>query len=86
MSLKCTSEGALAAVRDAVDEQLNPEFLNAAVNAAATRSFRAGVSFGLMHADREDLYQEVILDLLEGAKGFDAARGGAGAFTGVISG
>ena len=85
MSLKCTSEGALAAVREAVVERPDAAFLKAAVNAAATRAFRAGVSFGLMHADREDLFQEVILDLLERAKRFDPARGVAGTFTGVVS-
>ena len=36
-------------------------------------------------AEREDLHQELILDLLERADRYDPAKGSAGTFTGVVS-
>jgi RNA polymerase sigma-70 factor (ECF subfamily) len=41
--------------------------------------------FGLSPADREDLQQELILDLLEHQDKFDPAKGSAGTFTGMVS-
>ena len=53
----------------------NEPFFKAAVNAAKTRAFRAAVSAGLSHADRDDLYQEIIPDILQRAPQFDPHKG-----------
>ncbi len=60
-------------------------FLQAVFNAAATRTYRAAVSARLTKADREDLHQSIILDLLERSGQFDPARGSFGTFTGKVS-
>ena len=49
-------------------------FLQAVFNAAATRTYRAAVSARLTKADREDLHQSIVLDLLERSGQFDPAR------------
>jgi len=56
-----------------------------ALNAAATRTFQAAICFGLSRADREDLHQDLMLDLLESAGQFDPNKGSAGTFTGMLS-
>lgn len=63
----------------------NEQFFDAAFGAAKARTFRAAVRFGLSDAEREDLHQELILDLLERAGRYDPAKGSAGTFTGVVS-
>ncbi len=63
----------------------NEQFFDAVLGAAKARTFRAAVRFGLSDADREDLHQELILDLLERAGHYDPAKGSAGTFTGVVS-
>ena len=63
----------------------NDPFIAATVNAAAARSRRAAVSAGLTDEERDDLFQEIALDILERHAGFDPARGAAGTFTGVVS-
>ena len=63
----------------------NEPFFKAAVNAAKTRTYRAAVSAGLSHADRDDLFQEIILDLLQRAPQFDPDKGSEGTFTGLVS-
>jgi DNA-directed RNA polymerase specialized sigma24 family protein len=63
----------------------NDAYYRAAINAAKTRTYRAAVSAGLSPADREDLYQEILLDLLERETQFNPARGSAGTFTGLVS-
>jgi DNA-directed RNA polymerase specialized sigma24 family protein len=65
--------------------QRNEDFIQSAMNAAATRTYRMAVSVGLSAADREDLQQELMLDLLEHEKRFDPTKGSAGTFTGVVS-
>lgn len=60
-------------------------YFKAAINAATTRAFQSATRFGLSSADREDLQQEVMLDLLESAGQFDPNKGSAGTFTGVLS-
>ncbi len=60
-------------------------YVHSALKAAKTRAYRAVVSAGLSPADRDDLHQEVILDLLERASQFDPSRASAGTFTGVVS-
>jgi DNA-directed RNA polymerase specialized sigma24 family protein len=63
----------------------NDQYFAATINAAKTRTYRAAVSARLSQADREDLYQELVLDLLERARHFDPKKASAGTFTGVIS-
>ena len=63
----------------------NEQFFTAVTNAAAARTYRMAARFGLPTADREDIQQELILDMLERADQFDPAKGSAGTFTGVVS-
>jgi DNA-directed RNA polymerase specialized sigma24 family protein len=63
----------------------DPDYVQAALNAAATRTYRAAVNFQLSAADREDLHQGLILDLLERADRFDPEKGSAGTFTGLVA-
>ena len=65
--------------------QTDSAYFKSALNAAKTRTYRAAVSARLCTADREDLHQELILDLLERAGQFDPIKGSAGTFTGVVS-
>lgn len=60
-------------------------YLQSALNAAATRTYRLAARFGLSSAEREDLQQDLILDLLEHEHAFDPAKASANTFTGVIS-
>ena len=64
---------------------LNQDYLKSAFDAAATKTYRTAVRFALSCADREDLQQELMLDLLEHADQFDPAKGSAGTFTGTVS-
>lgn len=65
--------------------QHDQAYVKAAINAATTRAYQAATRFGLSSADREDLHQELMLDLLERAGQFDPNKGSAGTFTGVLS-
>lgn len=65
--------------------QHDDAYLRSAFTAAATRAYQAAIRFGLSCADREDLYQELMLNLLERAEQFDPNKGSAGTFTGVLS-
>jgi len=60
-------------------------YLQVAMKAAMTRTYKTAVNFGLSSADREDLFQEMILDLLERADSFDSSKGSLGTFTGIVS-
>lgn len=60
-------------------------YFNSAINAAATRAYQAAVRFRLSSAEREDLHQDLMLDMLERAGQFDPNKGSAGTFTGVLS-
>jgi RNA polymerase sigma-70 factor (ECF subfamily) len=66
-------------------QSANQTYFESAWQAAKTRSYRAAVRFGLSRADREDLHQELLLDLLERASQFDPSKGSAGTFTGIVS-
>lgn len=68
-----------------VSHAANDPYFAAAISAAKTRAYRAAVSAGLTPADREDLYQEILLDLVQRAAQFDPTRGSPGTFTGVVS-
>jgi DNA-directed RNA polymerase specialized sigma24 family protein len=63
----------------------NDPFFDAVMNAAATRTYRMATRFGLSAADREDILQELVLDMLERAGQFDPTKGSAGTFTGMVS-
>ena len=65
--------------------QHDDAYFKSAVNAAATRAYQMATRFGLSRADREDLHQELMLDLLERAGQFDPKKGSAGTFTGMVS-
>jgi DNA-directed RNA polymerase specialized sigma24 family protein len=65
--------------------QHDQAYVKAAINAATTRAYQAATRFGLSSADREDLHQELMLDLLERAGQFDPKKGSAGTFTGLLS-
>jgi DNA-directed RNA polymerase specialized sigma24 family protein len=68
-------------IRDAA----NDPYFRAAVNAAKTRTYRAAVSARLSTSEREDLYQEILLDLLEREAQFNPEKGSPGTFTGLVS-
>ena len=63
----------------------NDPYYRAAINAAKTRTYRAAVSARLSTSEREDLYQEILLDLLERETQFNPQKGGPGTFTGFVS-
>lgn len=63
----------------------NDPFYSAAVGAAKTRAYKAAVTAGLSPNEREDLYQEILLDIYERKGQFDPSRGGPGTFTGLVS-
>jgi RNA polymerase sigma-70 factor (ECF subfamily) len=67
------------------NQPIDQTYLDAALSAAATRTYRLAARLGLPSADREDLQQELLLDLLERAPGFDPQRACANTFTGVVS-
>ena len=60
-------------------------YLQSALDAAATRTYRLAARFGLSTAEREDLQQDLILDLLEHEARFDPAKASANTFTGMVS-
>ncbi len=66
-------------------EAANESLFRATISAAKTRAYRAALSAGLSSAEREDLYQEIVLDLLERSAQFDPSKGSPGTFTGVVS-
>ena len=63
----------------------NDPYYRAAIDAAKTRTYRAAVSARLSTSEREDLYQEILLDLLEREAQFSPERGSPGTFTGLVS-
>ncbi len=63
----------------------NDPLYRAAVNAAKTRVHRAAITAGLTPSEREDLCQEILLDIYERKGQFDPMRGAPGTFTGLVS-
>ena len=63
----------------------NDPYFRAAINAAKTRTYRAAVSAQLSTSEREDLYQDILLDLLEREAQFNPEKGSPGTFTGFVS-
>ena len=66
-------------------QTIDQTYLDAALAAAATRTYRLAARLGLPSADREDMQQELLLDLLERAPDFDPQRACANTYTGVVS-
>lgn len=66
-------------------EAANDPYYCAAVNAAKTRAYKAALSAGLSPAEREDLYQEILLDIYTRKDQFDPTKGAPGTFTGLVS-
>lgn len=64
---------------------INDEFFNAVRKAAATRAGHLAAKVGLSPADREDMEQDLIVDLLENAHRYDPSKGSPGTFTGLLS-
>lgn len=60
-------------------------YLNAATRAAAANAWRMTHKIGLSAEEREDVEQEILLDLLERQPRYDASRGKPGTFTGRVS-
>lgn len=65
--------------------EAHPGFFEAALTAARVRSRQAANTARLSPAEREDLEQDILLDLTERMAGFDPAKGGLGTFTGLVS-
>ena len=67
------------------NQTIDQTYLDAALAAAATRTYRLAARLGLPSGDREDMHQELLLDLLERAPNFDPQRASANTYTGVVS-
>ncbi len=55
------------------------------MNAAATRTYRLAARHGLSSAEREDIEQSILLELLERYPQYDPAKGSMNTFTGIVS-
>lgn len=66
-------------------QSANDPYFEAAVNAARVRTHQLAARHGLSPAEREDIQQELMLDLLEHRHKFDPAKGSPGTFTGMVS-
>ena len=62
-----------------------PGYLESALADARVRSRQAANTARLSPAEKEDLEQDILLDLTERMAGFDPAKGGVGTFTGLAS-
>lgn len=60
-------------------------YLHAATQAAAANAWRVARKIGLSVEERQDVEQELLLDLLEHEPRYDASRGKPGTFTGRVS-
>lgn len=61
------------------------DYLQAALNAAATRAYKLAARMAMSREEREDLTQELLADLLEQAPKYNPEKGSVGTFTGVVS-
>ena len=55
------------------------------MSAAATRTYRLAAKHGLSSAEREDIEQSILLELLERYPQYDPAKGSMNTFTGLVS-
>lgn len=62
-----------------------PDYIQAALAAARFRSQISALRFHLSPADRDDLFQTIILDSLERSGRFDPTKGSAATFTGRLA-
>ncbi len=76
---------AIVGRRARMTQAANDPLFISALSAAKTRSYRGGMTAGLSSAEREDLFQEILLDIYERKGQFDPARGAPGTFTGMVS-
>ena len=60
-------------------------YLPAAITAAAANAWRVSWKIGLTPEEREDVEQEILLELLECESRYDKTRGMPGTFAGIIS-
>lgn len=60
-------------------------YLHSATQAAAANAWRMTHKIGLSAEERQDVEQEILLDLLERQPRYDASRGKPGTFTGRVS-
>ena len=75
----------IPACRATSKQAANDDMYVAAVNAAKTRAYKAAVTAGLSPSEREDLYQEILLDIYERKGQYNPSRGAPGTFTGLLS-
>jgi DNA-directed RNA polymerase specialized sigma24 family protein len=64
---------------------VDQHYLQSAMNAAATRTYRLAAKHGLSSAEREDIEQSILLELLERYPQYDPAKGSMNTFTGIVS-
>ena len=64
---------------------VDQHYLESAMNAAATRTYRLAARHGLSSAEREDIEQSILLELLERYPQYDPAKGSMNTFTGIVS-
>jgi RNA polymerase sigma-70 factor, ECF subfamily len=64
---------------------VDQKYLESAMNAAATRTYRLAARHGLSSAEREDIEQSILLELLERYPQYDPAKGSMNTFTGIVS-
>ena len=62
-----------------------PQYLESALIAARVHVAQAAARYGLSAAEREDMEQELLLELVKRHPRYDATRGAAGTFTGMVS-
>ena len=65
--------------------QSDTVYIHSAACAAAANAWRVARRIGLSAEDREDVEQDILLELLERQSWYDAARGKPGTFTGRVS-
>ena len=65
--------------------QADNVYIQSAACAAAANAWRVARRIGLSAEDREDVEQDILLELLERESRYDAARGMPGTFTGRVS-
>ncbi len=80
-----SNQKSACSLKAAQADSANDPFYSAAEGAAKTRAYRAAVTAGLNTSEREDLYQDILLDIYERKGLYDPARGAPGTFTGLVS-
>lgn len=68
-----------------MNSNLTSDYLDAAKRAAAVRTAGLARRIALTPSEREDVHQELLLDLIARADAFDPSRGCANTYTGMVS-